>query len=75
MSEVAFAELETQVERLPMFQIFILKEKLEKIIEREQTTPQSKVESSLVESMIGIAPSLSGNYKELISDAVAEKYL
>lgn len=36
MSDIAFAELEEQVETLPMFQVIILKEKLEKRIENEQ---------------------------------------
>ena len=36
MSDVAFAELEEQVETLPLFQVVILKERLEKRIESEQ---------------------------------------
>ena len=75
MSNLAFAELETQVETLPMFQIVILKEKLEKIIAKGQEKLQPHTSQSLVESMTGIAPSLSGNYKELVSEAVAERFL
>ena len=36
MSDVAFAELETQVETLPLFQIRLLKDKIEKILEKTQ---------------------------------------
>ena len=32
MSDAAFAELETQVETLPMFQIVMLKEKIDRIV-------------------------------------------
>ena len=37
MSDVAFAELETQVETLPMFQIVMLKEKIDRIVERNKS--------------------------------------
>ena len=36
MSDVAFAELETQVETLPMFQIVMLKEKIDRIVAQRQ---------------------------------------
>lgn len=36
MSDVAFAELETQVETLPMFQIVMLKEKIDRIVAQNQ---------------------------------------
>ena len=35
MSDIAFAELQAQVERLPLFQIEILRDRLERIIESE----------------------------------------
>ncbi len=36
MSDLAFAELETQVETLPMFQIIKLKEKIDRIVAQNQ---------------------------------------
>ena len=36
MSDSAFAELETQVETLPMFQILMLKEKIDRIVAQSQ---------------------------------------
>lgn len=36
MSELAFSELETQVETLPYYQIVLLKDKIDKILEREK---------------------------------------
>ncbi|MBQ1834061.1 MAG: hypothetical protein II114_09905 [Treponema sp.] len=36
MSDSAFAELETQVEELPLFQIFILKQKIDNIIAKNK---------------------------------------
>lgn len=36
MSDLAFAELETQVEALPMFQIIKLKEKIDRIVAQNQ---------------------------------------
>ena len=38
MSDTAFAELETQVETLPMFQIVMLKEKIDRIVAQNQKT-------------------------------------
>ena len=38
MSDAAFAELETQVETLPMFQIAMLKEKIDRIIAQNKKT-------------------------------------
>ena len=35
MSETAFAELESQVEELPLFQIVVLRQKLDRIWERK----------------------------------------
>ncbi len=35
MSEIAFAKLETQIETLPYNQVVLLKDKIDKIIERE----------------------------------------
>lgn len=36
MSDIAFAELQTQVESLPFYQIVLLKEQVDKIIEKEK---------------------------------------
>ena len=38
MSDAAFAELETKVEALPMFQIVMLKEKIDRIVAQNQKT-------------------------------------
>lgn len=38
MSDAAFAELETKIETLPMFQIVMLKEKIDKIVAQNQKT-------------------------------------
>ena len=36
MSDLDFAELEMQVETLPMFQVFMLKEKIDRIVAQSQ---------------------------------------
>ncbi len=38
MSDITFAELENQVESLPVFQILILKKKIETILSRQNET-------------------------------------
>lgn len=37
MSDTAFAELESQVEELPLFQIVVLRQKLDRILERKKS--------------------------------------
>ena len=40
MSDITFAELENQVESLPVFQILILKKKIETILSRQNETSE-----------------------------------
>lgn len=37
MSDTAFAELESQVEELPLFQIVVLRQKLDRFLERRKS--------------------------------------
>ena len=53
MSDVAFAELEAQVETLPMFQVVMLKDRLERRIEREQSSATVEEGLSWLESITG----------------------
>ncbi len=49
MSDLAFAELETQVENLPMYQLIILKKKIESIVQKELSSSDEFVFDSLVQ--------------------------
>ena len=73
MSDVAFAELEAQVDTLPMFQVIMLKNRLERRIEREQSA------ASVQEGLIWLE-SISGSvhrdidYKKERAEWRDEKY-
>lgn len=49
MSDLAFAELETQVENLPMYQLIILKKKIESIVQKELSSSDEFIFDSLVQ--------------------------
>lgn len=54
MGDVAFAELEAQVETLPMFQVVMLKDRLERRIEREQSAASVQEGLIWLESISGL---------------------
>lgn len=62
MSELAFAELETQVETLPYYQVVLLKDKIDKILEREK----ERESESFVDDGLKWLDSISGSVKREI---------
>lgn len=53
MSDAAFAELESQVEELPLFQIVILRQKLDRILERKKSTTNVAAGLALLDEFAG----------------------
>ena len=53
MSETAFAELESQVEELPLFQIVVLRQKLDRILERKKSATNVAAGLALLDEFAG----------------------
>ena len=53
MSETAFAELESQVGELPLFQIVVLRQKLDRILERKKSATNVAAGLALLDEFAG----------------------
>ena len=53
MTNAAFAELETQVEELPLFQIIVLRQKLDRILERKKSATNVAAGLALLDEFTG----------------------
>ena len=53
MSDTAFAELESQVEELPLFQIIVLRQKLDNILEERKAERDVSVGLALLDEIAG----------------------
>lgn len=53
MSDAAFAELESQVEELPLFQIVVLRQKLDRVLERKKSTTNVAAGLALLDEFSG----------------------
>lgn len=53
MTNAAFADLETQVEELPLFQIIVLRQKLDNILEERKTERDVSVGLALLDEIAG----------------------
>ena len=53
MTNAAFAELETQVEELPLFQIIVLRQKLDRILERKKSATNVAAGLALLDEFAG----------------------
>ena len=53
MTNAAFAELETQVEELPLFQIIVLRQKLDNILEERKAERDVSVGLALLDEIAG----------------------
>lgn len=58
MSELAFSELQTQVEMLPFYQMVILKDKIDRIVEKEKERESEAFVSDGLAWLDGIAGSV-----------------
>ena len=58
MSELAFSELQTQVEMLPFYQVVILKDKIDRIVEKEKERESEAFVSDGLAWLDGIAGSV-----------------
>jgi len=53
MTNAAFADLETQVEELPLFQIIVLRQKLDNILEERKAERDVSVGLALLDEIAG----------------------
>ena len=53
MTNAAFAELETQVEELPLFQIIVLRQKLDNILEERKAERNISVGLAMLDEIAG----------------------
>ena len=53
MSDATFAELVSQVEELPLFQIIVLRQKLDRILERKKSTTNVAAGLALLDEFAG----------------------
>lgn len=53
MTNAAFADLETQVEELPLFQIIVLRQKLDNILEERKAERNVSVGLALLDEIAG----------------------
>ena len=53
MSDAAFAELESQVEELPLFQIIVLRQKLDNILEERKAERNISVGLAMLDEIAG----------------------
>ena len=53
MSDTAFAELESQVEELPLFQIIVLRQKLDNILEERKAERNISVGLAMLDEIAG----------------------
>ena len=58
MSKLAFSELQTQVEMLPFYQVVILKDKIDRIVEKEKERESEAFVSDGLAWLDGIAGSV-----------------
>lgn len=58
MSELAFSELQTQVEMLPFYQVVILKDQIDRIVEKEKERESEAFVSDGLAWLDGIAGSV-----------------
>ena len=76
MSEFAFAELQTQIESLPFYQVILLKNKIDRMIEKEK----ERESESFVNEGLAWLDSISASvhreidYKKELESCRDEKY-
>ncbi len=75
MVDAAFADFERQIEFLPIFQLKHLRNKIDFLLSHtsEKNTSQNTL-PDITSRLFGVAK-FEGDYKELLNEAIEEKYI